>query len=143
MRSRWEITFEAVDFRFERDHSFDGQANITHADEGAVIPDDTSFRLDLVIDAEQVERRENQRGTMYIEVQGDPTETEDFARYIALQVANKISYDYGQLRLLGGLFAAMRIPENDVEKGMIGDKPYCVTIHLQDLHSAHLKGIIL
>lgn len=129
MKSEWEFQFEARGFRFEREYKYTANPDgpIRLGDRPAesieclvrIVPRDTEPPPYV-----------DQVGSLFILLPYSYAETRNFALYVARMVADRITFQQGDFRIVSGLIACKRIAETPEEQEDFGDKLYNIEARL-------------
>ena len=119
MKTVWTFYFKTHGFVFENDYKFKGNVLIK-----AKRQVDKKIEFDLFIEPEKEKERNiyfDQAGKISITIPFDKDESKKYIDLIIFQVSQKISYDFGNMEIDGGLVTGEQIPETEEEKEMLGD----------------------
>lgn len=132
MKCEWQFHFETRDFRFEKETKFLATPNtpITFGDRPPelfefpirIVPRDTSERFPVT-----------QTGFLYATLPGSYEDTRDLAYHMANMMAERLSFQFGDFQIRYGMVACERIAETTEEETAIGDAPYAIECHLEEV----------
>lgn len=133
MKTEWWFRFETKGLFFEKEHKYMGATNDAVSIEGFDTPQKISFDFRIVPDTDKENKPPDvdQSGTLYITL---PLPYDEKAKSIAFtlahMIAEKISFDSGEVRILGGAFFGKRLAETPEEEKEIGDAAYFAEMHI-------------
>lgn len=134
MKTKWKFLFETKDFLFEKEHKFRGsilEAAISNCSTDN--QEKMEFEMNIVPDKEPKYPTAEQTGTMYITIPYNYEEAKDMAKALAHLLSEKISFDFGEMRLHTGMIMCERLPETPEEKEIVGDAPFAVEMHMEEV----------
>lgn len=134
MKTKWKFFFETVDFIFEKETIFKGNFDKNSVSQGLAENEEKfEFELSIVPDVEKKFPSATQTGTMFITIPYNYEEGKDFIKFLAHLISQRISFDFGQMKIHTGMIMCERLPETPEEKELIGDAPFAVEMHLQEV----------
>ncbi len=134
MKTKWQFFFETNDFVFEKEHKFRGSVP-----NGAVsrTPEESEekieFEMSIIPDKEQKHPAAEQTGIMNIMIPYNYEQGREIVKGIAYLLAQRISFDFGEMKLNTGMIMCERLPETPEEKELVGDAPFAVEMHLEEV----------
>ena len=134
MKTKWQFFFEIKGFFFEKEHKFRG--SIPKPAVSSIAADSEEkmeFEMSIVPDKEQKHPTAEQTGTMYVTIPYNYEEGKDMAKALAYLLSEKISFDFGEMKLHTGMIACERLPETPEEKELVGDAPFAVEMHMEEV----------
>ena len=135
MKTEWRFHYETKDFFFEKEHKYMGQTGDLKLDD-AIHPQRLSFEIRIVPDNPYKKSGVDQTGSFYLTLPLPYEKAKPHAAALAKMIAERISFESGEFRLLGGMIVCKRIPENPEEEKEVGDKSYAVEMHLVEVVGA-------
>lgn len=120
MKTEWQFIFETKNFIFEKNLKFKGHASKSDENtnieyNGQIVPDENKF-----IPAAM------QTGKLFITLPLRFNEAKELAYYLASNISQKITFEFGEFKIHGGMIACKNIPETQEEEIEVGDTPYNV-----------------
>lgn len=134
MKTKWQFFFETKDFFFEKEHKFRGsmpKAAISNS--STENEEKVEFEMSIVPDKERKRPTAEQTGTMYITIPYNYEEGKDVVKGLAYLLSQKISFDFGKMKLHTGMIACERLPETPEEKELVGDAPFAVEMRMVEV----------
>lgn len=119
MKTEWTFYFKTHGFVFEKNYKFKGTVLIKNK-----IEVDKKIEFKLLIEPEKEKERNiyfDQAGKINITIPFDKDESKKYIDLIIFQVSQKISYEFGNMEINGGLVTGEQIPETEREKEILGD----------------------
>jgi hypothetical protein len=117
MKTEWQFIFETKNFIFEKNLKFKGHVSKSEDTKieynGQIDPDENKFRPAAM-----------QRGKLHITLPLRFNEAKELACYIASNISQKITFEFGEFKIHGGLIVCKNIPETQEEEIEVGDTPY-------------------
>lgn len=133
MKSEWEFTYQARDCHLESEHKYLFTSSEPVQLEGAQLGPFESLVKVVPLPGEAPPDVE-QIGTVAFELPLAPDLCKDFAYYFASMAVDRLAFHYrGDIRLMGGLVRFKRVPETPEEEAEVGDRPYGITLHLEEI----------
>ncbi len=129
MRSEWEFQFETRGFKFDREYKYKA-APSSPFKFGDRPPENIEPLIRIVPKEHEPPPYVDQVGSLYILLPYSHTETREVALFLARVVADRITFQQGDFRLLGGLVACKRIAETPEEEIAFGEDLYHVEVSL-------------
>ncbi|MBW2148856.1 MAG: hypothetical protein JRI22_17740, partial [Deltaproteobacteria bacterium] len=130
---KW-LFFETKDFVFKKEHKF--RCSIP---KNAVLGTSTKseeqieFEISIVPDEERKRPAAEQTVIVYITIPYNFEEGKQLIEGIAYLVSQRISFDFGEMKLNTGILMCERLPETPEEKELVGDKPFAAELHFQEV----------
>ena len=130
MKTKWQYFFETNDFIFEKEHKFIGSiprnavTNIAEETEEKI-----DFEMDIVPDKKRVHQNSKQTGILFITIPYNYEEGREVINTFLYLLTQMISFDFGEIRVNGGMIMCERLPETPEEREQVGDAPYAVAIN--------------
>lgn len=134
MKTKWQFFFETTDFVFEKEHKFRGsipKGAVTNA--GISADEEIEFEMMLVPDKEQKHPTAEQTGIMYVTIPFKYEEGKEIVKGIAYLLSERISFDFGKMKINTAMIICERIPETPEEAELIGDTPFAVEMSLEEV----------
>lgn len=134
MKTKWQFFFETSDFIFEKEHKFRGSIS-----KGAVskagVNDDEKIEFEMIIapDKEQKLLNAEQTGIMYLTIPYNYEEGKEIVKGIAYLLLQRISFDFGEMKLHMGMIMCERLPETPEEVELVGDKPFAAEMTVEEV----------
>jgi hypothetical protein len=134
MKTKWQFFFETKDFVFEKEHRFRGSMP-----KGAVSGRSTEgeekieFEMSIVPGKERKRPSAEQTGIMYITIPYNYEGGKEVIKGLAYLLSQRISFDFGELKLNTGMIMCERFPETPEEKELVGDAPFAAEVHLEEV----------
>ncbi len=94
---------------------------------------DIPYKLQIVPDVRCKRPGPDVTGKLLITISGQPEETEEFAHFVAERAKAQLCFPDGRMEILGGMIMGKRLPETPKEEEEIGDRPYYVRMHLEEV----------
>jgi hypothetical protein len=120
MKTEWQFIFETKDFIFEKSLTFKG--NISNSEKNTNI----EYNGQIVPDKNKFVPTAMQTGKLYITLPLRLNEAKQFAYYLVSNISQKITFEFGEFKIHGGMIACKNIPETQEEEIEVGDTPYNV-----------------
>lgn len=134
MKTKWKFSFETVDFIFEKETIFRGNFDKKAVSQSMAESEEKfEFELNIVPDIEKRFPAATQTGNMFIIIPYNYEEGKDFIKFLAHLICQRISFDFGQMKIHTGFIMCERLPETPEEKELIGDAPFAVQMCLQEV----------
>jgi hypothetical protein len=134
MKTKWRFFFETTDFIFEKEHKFRGSIpKDAVSSSGIDIENKIEFEMSIVPDKEQKHPSTEQTGTMYITIPFTYEEGKEIVKGIAYLLVQRISFDFGDMKLNTGLIMCERLPETHEEIELVGDRPFAAEVSLEEV----------
>ena len=134
MKTEWQFPFETKGFHFEKEHKYKattkglGSYLDEHGD-----PLELSFEIRISPDRERHNPRADQCGNLFITLPLTYEKSEPVVHELACYIAHKISFEYGEFNIMGGMTICKRIPETPEEEKEVGDAPYAVHMSMVEV----------
>ncbi len=130
MKTEWRFDFEAVDFKFDKEHKYKAQYSET-----VTFGEETYENLEFFVCIKPDEEKKpppriEQVGTLFITLPASPIQTKSFAYHIARQLQERISFQSGEFNLKG-MPVGKILTETPEEEKECGDRLYYMDVHLQ------------
>ena len=129
MKTQWQFDFEAVDFKFEKEHKYKAQY-----DKPVKFGDKKFENLEFYVKIQPGEKkpppRIEQIGILFITLPAPPIQTKSFAYHLARQIQERISFQSGEFNLKG-MPVGKIITETPEEEQECGEHLYYMDVHLQ------------
>lgn len=133
VKTRWEFHFAATGFKFARQIAYRVTATDLERD-GCPAPSFArSFGAALHPDEKPIDERYDQTGKLNLIFDSSPEESKEFAYWAAYELAGRISFEHGNMDILGGLVTWERIPETEHEREEIGNTPFGADLTLEEV----------
>ncbi|TRO81727.1 methylamine utilization protein MauJ [Desulfuromonas acetexigens] len=130
MKTKWHFHFQTNDFVFEKEHKFIGSANGLNVNIAENLPENLELEISISPDKEKNNPNAEQTGTLYITLPLTHDEAKPVIHHLAFMISQKIAFDHGDFKLLGGLLVCERLPETPEEIEEVGDTPFSVVVNL-------------
>jgi hypothetical protein len=129
MKTEWRFTYQAKDFFFQKEFKYLGQTGELQLDTDAP-PQKLSFEIRIDPDNPYKRPGIEQTGSFYLTLPLPYEKAKPHASALAQVIAERISFESGHFRLVGGVISCKRIPETPEEEREVGDKPYAVEMRI-------------
>lgn len=133
MRVRWVFFYETKELRFQRVHVFRGSITAQNAKVFGLPPEGGQYLLRVVPDAETRFPHAAQTGKLQLELPGRAEETEAFARWFIVRIAEHLAFKYGPLKAHGSLITGEHLPETEQEAEELGEERFFARAHLVEV----------
>jgi hypothetical protein len=134
MKTKWQFFFDTKDFFFEEEHKFRGSIPRAAFTNGSAEREERmEFEMSIVPDAERKRPTAEQTGTMNITVPCNYEEGKDVVKALAYLLSERISFDFGELKLLTGMILCERLPETSEERELVGYAPFAVEMSMVEV----------
>jgi len=126
MKTEWTFYFDTKEFKFDKVYDFTGTLDKNDAGKtiihykGRIVPDEDNPN----------NRMSTQSGKLFINLPMSYDEAKPIAYYLAQHITQKISFEFGDFNLRGGLIFCQNIPETPEEQKEVGDAPHCADVSL-------------
>lgn len=132
VKSEWEFKFETRGFRFEREHKYTAnpEAPIRLGDRP---PELIECLVRIVPRDIKPPPLVEQVGSLHVLLPHSRDDTRLFAYHVANMIADRITFQQGDFRLLAGLVVCKRIAETAQEEVQFGEELYYVDMRLQEI----------
>ena len=121
MKTEWQFFFETNDFTFEKNLTFKGKIAKKEEENTKI-----DYKCQIIPDANKFIPTATQTGKVFITLPLRHDEAKQPAYYLASYISQKITFEFGEFKLHGGMVACKNIPETPVEEMEVGDAPYSV-----------------
>lgn len=129
MKTKWQFFFETNDFVFREKHDFCGSIpKGAVSSTPAASEEKIDFELSIVPDYSHPHA-----GSIYVTIPYNYEEGKELVKHVAYVFAQRISFEFGEMKLNTALILCERIPETPEEKELIGDAPYAAEMHLKEV----------
>ena len=131
MKTEWTFYFDTKDFSFDKVYDFTGTLDKNDASKtiihykGRIVPEENNSK----------NRMSTQSGKLFINLPMSYDDAKPIAYYLAQHISQKISFEFGEFNLRGGLIFCQNIPETPEEQKEVGDAPHCVDFSLIEARS--------
>lgn len=134
MKTKWQYFFETIDFLFEKEHKFIGKiAKKAVSDVSEESEENIEFEMEIVPEYQRINNNTKQTGILYVTIPYNYEEGKELINGIIFAITQKISFDFGEIKLKTGMIVCERLPETPEEKELVGDAPYAVTVNLVEV----------
>lgn len=135
MKTKWQFFLE-TDFLFDREYKFRGSIpKDAVTSTGKKTNEQIEFNMSIVPDKEQKHPTAEQTGIMYITIPFTYEEGREVVKGMAYLLSERISFDFGKMKIHTGLILCERIPETPEEAEQIGDAPFAAEMTLEEVVS--------
>lgn len=132
MKCEWQFHFETRDFRFEKETKFLATPT-TPITLGDRPPELFEFPIRIVPGDRAAQFPVTQTGFLYVTLPGSYEDTRDFAYHMASTIAERLTFQFGDFQIRYGMVSCERIAQTTEEATAIGDTPYAVETHLEEV----------
>jgi hypothetical protein len=129
VKSEWEFQFETRGFRFDREYKYKALPDVA-VRFGGRPPEHVEPLIRIVPKDIEPPPYIDQVGSLHVLLPYSQSETRAFAFLIAKVVADRITFQQGDFRLVSGLIVCKRIAETAEEEAEFGEALYNVELNL-------------
>jgi hypothetical protein len=126
MKTEWEFTFEAIDFHFAKEHHF--RARLEPIEVGGTLCTDVTISARVAPSDEVPPHGVEQRGSLFVTVPFPPETGKSLAYWAAANMADRLSFQFGDFRLQTAVIWCKRIGETEEEVTAIGEASRSVQV---------------
>jgi len=134
LKTQWEYRYITEDFLFEKDYKYIGTIESNdpaYLAEG--YPTKFEFRFKIIPSKNKKVNGSKQSGDFIITVPFEYDKAKNVITTILYNIYQRMTFQYGKLKLLGGLIMGEHIPETDKEKEMIGENKYFAHLSIEEV----------
>lgn len=136
MKTKWQFFFETTDFVFDKEYKFRGSIpKDAVTSTGKPTDEKIDFEMSIVPDEEQKHPTAEQTGIMYITIPFTYEEGREVVKGIAYLLSERISFDFGKMKINTGMILCERLPETPEEVEQVGDAPFAAEMNLEEVVS--------
>lgn len=132
MKTKWRFFFETEDFIFDKESKFRGAMRKNTV--SSCLPEseqEIEFEMSIVPDKEQKHPVADQTGIVYITIPYNYEVGKDIIKGLAYVLSERISLDFGRMKLATGMIMCERLPETPDERALVGDAPFAVEMNME------------
>src|SRR5689334_6056085 len=111
MRARWDFHVECTGVRFERLHKFGAIITEEQAEEFGLPAQRFEAIITIEPDKKNSDALVQQRGKLSITIPGDQEQTKSLAYWLADQMADRVTFLQGELKINYGLVMGQLLPD--------------------------------
>ena len=132
LKTEWQFRFEAIDFFFEKQYSYEGRAD-GPIDFG--FGEVTNILFKVRIEPEDIDWRPGvtQTGKLLIKLDYGAEEARPIAMYLSQEIVERLAFDSGKIQINYGAVYFEQFPETPQEVEAVGDRPHGVIAQLEEV----------
>lgn len=140
MKTEWTFHYGTKGFIFEREVKYKGKLKFLEKGPSLGVPthlhgkpENMLIYVRIAPDANPRNPSVEQTGSIFITIPLSYEQAKPIAYKVAYSLAHRITFESGEFSIHGGLVICKSIPETHEEEREIGDKPYCIKMHLEEV----------
>lgn len=131
MKTEWQFFFKTKDFKFDKEYKFRVSVEgLTSENKDNIDTEELVFDLRITPDDKPNHPNAEQTGKLFITLPLPYEKAKAIIRQLTYILEQKISFEYGDFKIQGGLKICKNIPETTEEEKEVGEKPYIAQVNL-------------
>jgi hypothetical protein len=136
MKTEWEFHFETHNFIFEKEHKYKAKVPSKNSSEGMPMNlKEMSFDVRITPDNDCKDQNAEQTGSLFITLPLTYEMAKEEVHSLVHLIAERISFESGEFNIHGSPVICKRISETPKEEEEIGDSPYAIEMHMEEVVS--------